>query len=151
MENKNSYSTIPIHNENDFKKMRKAGSLAAKLLDNLMTIIKPGVSTEEINQFCHKYILENNAIPAPLNYGEIRNIRKPFPKSICTSVNNVVCHGIPSENKILKDGDIVNVDVTVILDGWYGDSSRMFAAGKINPKAKKLIINSYEYVEIYSD
>ena len=128
---------IPIHQDEDFKGMRKAGSLAAKILDNLVTIIKPEISTEEINRYCHNAILQNNAVPAPLNY-------KGFPKSICTSVNHVVCHGIPSEDKILQEGDIINIDVTVILDGWHGDTSRMFAVGRINPKAEKLIKVTYE-------
>ena len=128
---------IPIHNENDFLGMRKAGALTAKILDELKLIIVPGISTEDINSFCHKMIIKNNAIPAPLNY-------KGFPKSICTSVNHVVCHGIPSENKILKDGDIINVDVTVILDGWHGDSSRTFAVGKINKKIESLLLTTYE-------
>ena len=130
-------NNIPINNKEDFLKMRKAGSLAAKILDNLFDIIKPGINTLEINDYCHNLIIENKAIPAPLNY-------KGFPKSICTSVNHVVCHGIPSENKILNNGDIINVDVTVILDGWHGDSSRMFVAGKTNKKNIDLIKTTYE-------
>ena len=128
---------IPIHNNADFEGMRKAGSLAATILDSLSIFIKSGTSTNDINNYCHKMIVENKAVPAPLNY-------RGFPKSICTSVNHVVCHGIPSDNKILKDGDIINVDVTVILDGWHGDSSRMFAVGKVNPKAYKLLKITYE-------
>tara|TARA_Y100001970_G_C14140881_1_gene807029 strand:+ start:706 stop:1500 length:795 start_codon:yes stop_codon:yes gene_type:complete len=130
-------NNIPINNKEDFLKMRKAGSLAAKILDNLFDIIKPGINTLEINDYCHNLIIENKAIPAPLNY-------KGFPKSVCTSVNHVVCHGIPSENKILNNGDIVNVDVTVILDGWYGDSSRMYVAGKVNKKNYDLLKTTYE-------
>jgi methionyl aminopeptidase len=130
-------SSIPIHKINDFDGMRKAGSLAARILDELKVKIKPGISTLEINDFCHRMIIENNAIPAPLNY-------KGFPKSICTSVNHVVCHGIPSQNKILQEGDIVNVDVTVILDSWHGDSSRMFSVGKINRKIFSLLQTTYE-------
>ena len=129
--------SIPIHSEDGFIGMRKAGGLAAEILDNLYEIIKPGISTEEINTFCHKMIIENGATPAPLNY-------RGFPKSICTSVNHVVCHGIPNINKILKEGDIINVDITVIINGWYGDSSRMYAAGRINPKAHNLIRTTYE-------
>ena len=120
-----NYNKIPIYSSEDFVGMRKAGALASYILDKLKDIINPGISTEKINKFCHRIIIENGAIPAPLNY-------KGFPKSICTSVNHVVCHGIPSENKILQNGDIVNADITVILNGWHGDSSRMFAAGKIN-------------------
>ena len=128
---------IPIYTKNDFKGMRNAGSLAAKILDRLKVLIKPGVSTLEINDFCHNLIIENKAIPAPLNY-------KGFPKSVCTSVNHVVCHGIPNQNKILQSGDIINVDVTVILNGWHGDSSRMFAAGNINKKVFSLLKTTYE-------
>ena len=128
---------IKIYSKEDFKHMRKAGSLAAKILDQLKNIIHPGISTEKINNFCHNMIIENGAIPAPLGY-------KGFPKSICTSVNHVVCHGIPSEKKILQSGDIVNVDITVKLDGWHGDSSRMFNAGKINTKTERLLKTTYE-------
>ena len=128
---------IPIYSEEDFNYMRKSGSLAAEILDKLKEIIKPGISTLEINDFCHDMIIDNNAVPAPLNY-------KGFPKSICTSVNHVVCHGIPNKNKLLQMGDIINVDVTVILDGWHGDSSRMYTAGKINKKIEKLLKTTYE-------
>ena len=128
---------IPLYSFLDFEKMRKAGSLTAKILDKLEKLINPGISTLEINDFCHKIIVDNNAIPAPLNY-------KGFPKSICTSVNHVVCHGIPSQNKILQEGDIINVDVTVILDGWYGDSSRMYVAGQTNKKSFSLLETTYE-------
>ena len=127
---------IPIYTSKDFEGMRKAGSLAAKILDLLQSFVKPGISTLEINDFCHELIIKNEAIPAPLNY-------KGFPKSICTSVNHVVCHGIPNDQKILKDNDIINVDVTVILDGWYGDSSRMYAAGPINNKIYSLLKTTY--------
>ena len=128
---------IPIYSLKNFDGMRKAGSLAAEVLDELKELIKPGISTLEINDLCHKMIVDNNAIPAPLNY-------KGFPKSICTSVNHIVCHGIPSQNKILQDGDIINIDVTVILDGWYGDSSRMYIAGNINKKIYSLLKTTYE-------
>ena len=128
---------IPIYSKNNFESMEKAGSLAAKVLDELKNLIKPGLSTLEINNFCHQMIISNDAIPAPLNY-------KGFPKSVCTSVNHVVCHGIPSQNKILQDGDIINVDVTVIIDGWHGDSSRMFVAGNINKKIYSLLQTTYE-------
>ena len=130
-------NNIPINKKEDFFKMQNAGNLAAKILDNLFDLIVPGISTLEINDYCHSLIIKNKAIPAPLNY-------KGFPKSVCTSVNHVVCHGIPSENKILNNGDIVNVDVTVILDGWYGDSSRMYVAGKVNKKNYDLLKTTYE-------
>ena len=132
---------IPIYSSKDFEGMRKAGSLASLILDKLKDIIIPGISTLEINDFCHNLIINNNAIPAPLNY-------KGFPKSICTSVNHVVCHGIPNKDKILNEGDIINIDVTVILDGWYGDSSRMFAAGKINKKVYSLLKTTFECLQI---
>ena len=128
---------IPINNKEDFEKMRDSGRLAAHVLDQLYKIIVPGISTLEINNFCHDLIIKNKAIPAPLNY-------KGFPKSICTSVNHVVCHGIPSENKILKDGDIINVDVTALKNGWHGDTSRTFEVGEVSIKAKKLIRTTYE-------
>ena len=135
---------IPIHNsKNDYAGMRKAGSLAAQILDELKEIIKPGISTKEINNFCEKIIKENNATAAPKNY-KIPSIKKPFPESVCTSVNHVVCHGIPSEKKILQNGDIVNVDITVVLEGWYGDSSRMYASGIINKKIESLLRTTYE-------
>jgi methionyl aminopeptidase len=114
---------IKIHSKEVFEQMQKAGELAAKTLDYIEDFVKVGVSTLELNDLCHSYIVSNNAIPAPLNY-------KGFPKSICTSVNHVICHGIPSAAKILKDGDIINIDVTVILNGYYGDTSRMFIVGK---------------------
>lgn len=117
--------------------MRSAGKLAAEVLDFITPYIVPGVKTDQLNTLCHDYIIQHNAIPAPLNY-------KGFPKSICTSVNHVVCHGIPSE-KVLANGDIMNLDVTVILDGWYGDTSRMYYVGdKILPKAKRLCQVTYD-------
>ena len=134
-------NNIPIYKEEDFKKMQEAGKLAAKVLDQLYELIKPGISTLEINDFCHSIIIKNKAIPAPLNY-------KGFPKSVCTSVNHVVCHGIPNEKKILNNGDIINVDVTVILDGWYGDSSRMFVSGRTNKKNMDLLKTTYECLHI---
>ena len=122
---------ITIHTKEDFQKMRKAGSLASMVLDFITPYVKENVTTLELDQLCHDFIISKGAIPAPLNY-------KGFPKSICTSVNHVVCHGIPS-NKILKDGDIINIDITVILDQWHGDTSRMFFIGKRNIKSEKLV------------
>ncbi len=127
---------VTIHNEKDFAKMRSAGRLAAEILDFITPFAKAGISTEELNKLCHNKIIENGAIPAPLNY-------RGFPKSICTSVNHVVCHGIPSQ-RILINGDILNIDVTVILDGWYGDSSRMYYIGEPSIKAKRLCQTTYE-------
>ncbi len=122
--------SIIIHPEEDFVKMRVAGKLAAEILDYIADFIEVGVTTEALDQLCHNKIIENGAIPAPLNY-------KGFPKSICTSVNHVVCHGIPAAKK-LKDGDIINVDVTVIVDGWHGDTSRMYYVGKPSVKASRV-------------
>ena len=122
-------NNIKLHTESDFKYMRKAGGLAADCLDYITEYVKPGVSTSELDELCHKFQVSKGAIPAPLNY-------KGFPKSICTSVNHVVCHGIPSE-KILSEGDIINIDVTPKLDGWHGDTSRMFYVGEVKLKAKK--------------
>ena len=119
-----------------FEKTKLAGSIAAGALDELNSIIKPGVSTSEIDQLCYEYINDHKAFSAPLYY-------RGYPKSCCTSTNHVVCHGIPSQ-KILNDGDIINVDVTAIKDGWHGDTSRMFIVGECSIKAKKLIKITYE-------
>jgi methionyl aminopeptidase len=117
--------------------MREAGRLAADVLDMIAPHIVAGVTTDELNERCHKFIVEEQrAIPAPLNY-------RGFPKSICTSVNHVVCHGIPGDKR-LKQGDIINVDVTVIKDGWHGDTSRMYAVGKVNPAAQRLMDITHE-------
>jgi len=129
--------TITIHKSEDFEKMRIAGKLAGEILDYITPFVEVGVTTDYLNDLCHKKIIENNAIPAPLNY-------RGFPKSICTSVNHVICHGIPSD-KILKNGDILNIDVTVIVDGWHGDTSRMYFVGNdVSIKAKKLTQITYE-------
>jgi methionyl aminopeptidase len=127
---------IPLHSKEGFEGMRKAGRLACQLMDYITPFVKEGVTTDYLNDLCHNWILEHNAIPAPLNY-------HGFPKSICTSINHVVCHGIPGNRKLMN-GDIMNLDVTVILDGWYGDMSRMFAIGKIPLRARKLIDVTYE-------
>lgn len=129
---------IRIHGAEAFAGMRKAGRLAAELLDFITPYAQPGVSTGELDRLCADYTRDHGAVSAPLNY-------RGFPKSICTSVNHVVCHGIPDDAKRLADGDIVNIDVTVILDGWYGDSSRMFPVGdKVGLRARKLIDVTYE-------
>ena len=119
-----------------FEKTRLAGSIAAGALDEVNSIIKPGISTSEIDRLCYQYINDHKAFSAPLYY-------RGYPKSCCTSSNHVVCHGIPSE-KILNEGDIINVDVTAIKDGWHGDTSRMFVVGECSIKAKKLIKTTYE-------
>ena len=127
---------IIIHKPEDFEAMRKAGRLAAEVLDMVADHVKPGVTTGELNDLCHAMITGAGAIPAPLGY-------RGFPKSICTSVNHVVCHGIPGDLR-LKNGDIVNIDVTVIVDGWHGDTSRMYWAGEPPIKAKRLTQVTYE-------
>jgi len=127
---------IKIHSAADYEGMRVAGRLAAEVLDMIAEHVKPGVTTGELNDICHAMIVGRGAIPAPLGY-------RGFPKSICTSVNHVVCHGIPGDLR-LKDGDIVNIDVTVIVDGWHGDTSRMYWAGTPPIKAKRLCQITYE-------
>ena len=117
----------------EVEKIRVAGHLATKVLDMIAPFVVPGVSTLELNDRCHNYMVnELKVIPAPLNYNG-------FPKSICTSVNQVICHGIPNAEEILKEGDIINLDITVIKDGFFADMSRMFAVGKIAPHAERLI------------
>jgi methionyl aminopeptidase len=128
---------IIVKNKEQINGIRKASRLAAKVLDFITPYIKQGVSTEEINKLCHDYILSHNAIPAPLNY-------HGFPKSVCTSINNVVCHGIPSPDEILRNGDIINVDVTVILNGYFGDTSRMYTVGDVMPEAQLLVDRTYK-------
>ena len=119
-----------------FEKTRIAGSVAAGALDEVRQIIQPGIETKKIDKLCYEYINDHKAYSAPLLY-------RGFPKSCCISVNHVVCHGIPSE-KILKEGDIVNVDVTAFKDGWHGDTSRTFEVGEISIKAKKLVDTTYK-------
>jgi methionyl aminopeptidase len=133
-----SLRSIKLHGEEDFEAMRKAGRLGALTLDFITPHVVPGVSTGELDRLCHNFIVEHDAIAAPLNY-------RGFPKSICTSINHVVCHGIPDPEKILVEGDVMNIDVTVILDGWHGDTSRMFFIGKRIPiKASRLCNVTYD-------
>ena len=129
--------SIKLHGPDDFAAMRKAGRLAAELLDFITPYVKPGVSTDELDRLCHGFTLDRGGISAPLNY-------RGFPRSICTSINHVVCHGIPGDRRLVE-GDIVNIDVTPILDGWHGDSSRMFLVGeRIAVKARRLVEVTYE-------
>ena len=128
---------VSIKTHAEISKMRAAGRLAADVLEMISEHIEAGITTQEIDSICHRYIVEvQKAVPAPLNY-------HGFPKSICTSVNHVVCHGIPAEKK-LRPGDIVNVDITVIKDGYHGDTSQMFLVGEVSTKAKRLSETSYE-------
>ncbi len=124
--------TITLLSSREIEKMRAAGRLAAQLLDYLAPMVQPGVSTLEINDEAERWTKKHNAISAPLGYHN-------FPKSICTSVNEVICHGIPNAKQILKDGDIINIDVTPILNGFHGDTSKTFFVGTPSAKAKKLV------------
>ncbi|MCW8829112.1 MAG: type I methionyl aminopeptidase [Gammaproteobacteria bacterium] len=124
--------SVTIKTAEEIEKMRVAGRLAAEVLEMIAPHVRPGITTEELDRLCHDYIVnEQQAIPAPLNY-------HGFPKSICTSINHIVCHGIPAEKK-LKKGDIVNIDITVIKDGYHGDTSMMFFVGEPAIKARRLV------------
>jgi methionyl aminopeptidase len=123
---------IYLKSDQEIELMKKSGRLAAELLDMIEEHVKPGITTLELNDICHEYTVSRGAISAPLNY-------KGYPKSICTSVNDVVCHGIPSSKTRLKDGDIINIDVTPIVDGYHGDASRTYLVGNCSEKTKKLV------------
>lgn len=130
-------SGIVLKSDTEIEAMRVAGQLAGEVLRMIRDHVEPGITTGELNDICHRHITEvQSAIPAPLNY-------RGFPKSVCTSVNHVVCHGIPGE-KVLRDGDIVNIDVTVIKDGWHGDTSKMFLVGDVPPHAQRLCQVAHE-------
>jgi len=130
--------SITLKTPAEIEQMRVAGRLAAQVLDMIGEYIKPGVSTEALDRICHDYIVNvQQAIPANIGY-------RGFPKTLCTSVNNVICHGIPSAAKILKDGDILNIDVTVIKNGWHGDTSRMYFVGTPSTMAKRLVEVTHE-------
>ena len=134
--------SISIKNSEDIKKMRIAGKLASEVLDFVTPFIKPNITTNEIDEICHNYMVDKQkTIPAPLNYAPPGHT--PYPKSICTSINNQICHGIPGP-KILKKGDILNIDVTVIKDGFHGDTSRMFFVDEPSIQAKRLCEITYQ-------
>jgi|TARA_B110000037_G_scaffold220967_1_gene290359 methionyl aminopeptidase len=134
--------SISIKNSEDIKKMRVAGKLASEVLDFITPFIKPNITTEEIDKICHDYMVNTQkTIPAPLNYAPPGH--SPYPKSVCTSVNNQICHGIPGA-KSLKKGDIINIDITVIKDGYHGDTSRMFYVGDPSIQAKRLCEITYQ-------
>jgi methionyl aminopeptidase len=134
--------TITLKNETDIKKMRVAGQLASEVLDFITPFVKPEITTEEINNLCHNFMVEEQkTIPAPLNYAPPGHT--PYPKSLCTSVNNQICHGIPGP-KVLKKGDIVNIDITVIKDGYHGDTSRMFYVGEPTILAIRICETTYK-------
>lgn len=132
---------IYIKNDQELKQMRRACRLAAETLLFVGDIICEGISTLEINDRVHEYIISHGGIPAPLGY-------RGYPNSVCTSINEVVCHGIPDKKTILKSGDVINVDITVILDGWHGDTSATFFVGEIRPEAKRLVEIARRSLEI---
>jgi methionyl aminopeptidase len=133
---------ISIKNQQDIEKMRIAGRLAAEVLDFITPHVVHGVTTDQLDKLCHDYIVDvQKAIPAPLNYAP--DGHRPYPKSICTSINQQICHGVPSD-KALKNGDIVNIDITVIKDGYHGDTSRMFCVGEASIQAKRLCDITYQ-------
>lgn len=131
---------IKLFNEEGFAGMRKAGRLAAEALDMITDFVKPGVTTDRLDKISFDFAMAHKAYPAPLHY-------RGFPKSICTSINHVVCHGIPND-KPLREGDIVNIDITLVVDGWHGDSSRMYCVGEVNRRAERLIDVTYESLMI---
>ena len=134
--------TVHLNSPQEIEKMRVAGRLGSEVLDFITPFVRPGITTSELDKLCHDYMLnEQNTIPAPLNYAPPGH--KPYPKSICTSVNHQVCHGVPGEKR-LKAGDIVNIDVTVIKDGYHGDTSRMYYVGEAPIQAKRLCEITYE-------
>lgn len=128
---------LQILSQKDLEGMRKAGKLAAELLNHLGEMVKPGISTQILDDEAVRWTTERGAISAPLGYPQ--GGANPFPRSICTSINEVICHGIPSKKEILKDGDIINIDVTPIVDGYHGDTSRTFLVGNVDPKARQLV------------
>ncbi|QNM98556.1 type I methionyl aminopeptidase [Chitinimonas koreensis] len=141
--------SIVIKNQEDIEKMRIAGRLGAEVLDFITPYVKPGVTTAELDRLCHDYMVNvQGTIPAPLNYCPPGYT--PYPKSICTSVNHVICHGIPND-KPLKNGDCINIDVTVIKDGYHGDNSRMFMVGEVAPYVSRLAQVTYECMWIGID
>ncbi len=128
---------ISIKSAREIELMKNTCALAASTLEYIESFIKPGVSTEELNKLCHDYILKNGAYPSPLNY-------HGFPKSVCTSLNEVICHGIPSKKDVLKDGDILNIDVTTYLQKFHGDTNKTFFVGSVNPEIQKLVEVTYK-------
>jgi methionyl aminopeptidase len=133
---------ISIKTQEEIEKMRIAGRLAGEVLDYIAPFVKPDITTGELDKLCHDYMVKvQGCIPAPLNYAP--HGHQPYPKSICTSINHQVCHGVPSDKK-LKNGDIVNIDITTIKDGWHGDTSRMFCVGDPSIQAKRLCDITYD-------
>ncbi|HXS51244.1 MAG TPA: type I methionyl aminopeptidase [Usitatibacter sp.] len=142
MDGRGATSANKVKTPEEIEGMRVAGKLAAEVLDFIAPYVKPGVTTGYLDQLCHDYMIEvQDTVPAPLHYAPPGH--RPYPKSVCTSVNHQVCHGVPGD-KVLRHGDIVNIDVTVIKDGWHGDTSRMFYAGEPSVQAKRLCDVTYE-------
>lgn len=140
---------IIIKTAEEIEKMRIACRLASEVLDFIEPYMKPGITTDEINTLCHDYMVNvQGCIPAPLNYAP--DGHRPYPKSVCTSINQVICHGIPSD-RVLKSGDIINLDITTIKDGYHGDTSRMFCIGKVTPQAQRLVQTTFEAMWIGID
>lgn len=129
--------SVDIKSSREIEKMRAAGRLAAQLLDYIEPFVKPGTTTEELDHLCDAWTRAHGAVSAPFGY-------HGFPKHICTSINHVVCHGIPSKKQVLKEGDILNIDVTPILDGWHGDTNKTFTVGQVSDAARKLIATTHE-------
>lgn len=136
IETHNAAKSPPIHGPQAFEAMRKAGQLTARALDLVVGLVEPGVTTETLDRVVFEFAMDHGAYPAPLHY-------RGFPKSICTSINHVVCHGIPND-KPLREGDILNIDITLIVDGWHGDSSRMYYVGEVPRRAERLCEITYE-------
>lgn len=134
--------SVTIKSPDEIEKMRVAGRLGAEVLDYITPFVKPGITTGELDRLCHDYMVNvQGTVPAPLNYAPPGHV--PYPKSICTSVNHQVCHGVPGD-RVLKNGDVVNLDITVIKDGWHGDTSRMFMVGEVSIQARRLTQVTYE-------
>ena len=131
---------IPRYDDEQREALRRAGQFNAQLMDYLRPFIQPGITTDEINTLTHDYTVQHGHKPAPLNY-------RGFPKSVCTSINNVVCHGIP-DNTVLRDGDIINVDITTIVDGWYGDQSETFLIGNVSSEALHLVQVTFDALHV---
>ena len=135
-----AHFAVTLHKPDDFEGMRRAGRLAAEVLDLMVPLVKPGVTTAELDKAAYDYVIAHGGLPACLGYRGYRH-------TLCTSINHVVCHGIPND-KALRDGDIVNIDVTVILDGWHGDTSRMYPVGEVKLKAQRLMDITYEAMQL---
>jgi methionyl aminopeptidase len=133
-------SKIKVHGPEAFEGMRKAGQVAAECLDMLAPLVQPGVLTDDLDRLAREFTLDHGALPACLFY-------RGYPKTVCISPNHVVCHGIPGE-RVLREGDIVNIDVTVVVDGWHGDTSRMFGVGEVAPRARRLVDVTFEALQL---